>query len=351
MIKTEGLTKSFGKVVAVAGVDLHVDRGQVLALLGPNGAGKTTIVRMLSTLVTPSGGRALVGGHDAAREPRSVRSLIGLAGQSASIDEKLTAVQNLTMLGRLHRLSARTAKARAAQLIEGFDLTAAADRPAQTYSGGMRRKLDLAASLIMAPPVLFLDEPTTGLDPVSRNGLWDVVRDLVRAGTTVLLTTQYLDEADRLADRVAVIDQGRVVADSTAQRLKDRIGTTGLAVVGADAAAFEQLRRVHPDRVTTVEPEAYTVVYRIEDTGAEGMRDLNGMLAAILEAEVAIDGFDIRRPTLDDAFLQLIGHHGAADHAVSDHIPSDHTVFDHISSDPPPDSPPPTIPSQDSGAR
>ncbi|GAA2046175.1 hypothetical protein GCM10009839_58020 [Catenulispora yoronensis] len=315
MIKTEGLTKSFGKVVAVAGVDLEVDRGQVLALLGPNGAGKTTTVRMLSTLVPPTGGRALVGGHDAAREPRAVRALIGLAGQSASIDEKLTATQNLTMLGRLHRLSARTAKARAAQLVEGFDLTAAADRAAQTYSGGMRRKLDLAASLIMAPPVLFLDEPTTGLDPVSRNGLWDVVRDLVQAGTTVLLTTQYLDEADRLADRVAVIDQGRVVADSTAQRLKDRVGATGLAVVAAGAEAAERLRRLFPDRVSAVEEATHTVVFRVADAGVAGMRDLNGLLAAILDADIAVESYDIRRPTLDDAFLQLIGH-GTAPGAV-----------------------------------
>jgi ABC-2 type transport system ATP-binding protein len=308
MIRTTALAKSFGKVAAVREVDLQVERGQVLALLGPNGAGKTTTLRMLSTLTKPSAGQVFVGGFDAVREPRKVQSLIGLAGQSASIDEKLTAIQNLTMLGRLYRLSARTAKARAIQLTEGFGLAEAAHRAAKTYSGGMRRKLDLAASLIMAPPVLFLDEPTTGLDPVSRNTLWEIVRDLVRAGTTVLLTTQYLEEADQLADRVTVIDRGRVVADSTAAQLKAQVGQTGLEVATAGPADYVRLRAVHPERLTFEEPDTCTVVFRIQDGGAEGLRDLQALLAGILAAGIPVAHYNIRRPTLDDAFLQMIGH-------------------------------------------
>jgi ABC-2 type transport system ATP-binding protein len=307
MISAVGLAKSYGRVAAVRGIDLEVARGRVLALLGPNGAGKTTTVRMLCTLLKPDGGRVLIGGFDVVREPRKVRGVIGPAGQSASVDEKLTGLQNLAMLGRLHRLGRRTAGARARQLVERFGLAEAAARPVRTYSGGMRRKLDLAASLITAAPVLFLDEPTAGLDPVSRTALWEIVGDLVRGGTTVLLTTQYLEEADRLADRVAVIDRGRVVADTTAQQLKSRNGGTGLEIAAATGADFERLRALYPDRVAGGEPAARTVVFRVRDTGADGLRDLHGLLATVLEAGVAIENYTIRRPTLDEAFLQLVG--------------------------------------------
>jgi ABC-2 type transport system ATP-binding protein len=306
MISLAGVVKSYGEVHAVRGVDLEVGPGRVQALLGPNGAGKTTTIRMLSTLLTPDSGQIRIGGHDAVREPRKVKALIGLCGQSASVDEKLTGFQNLAMLGRLHRLSTRTARARADQLAEGFGLAEAAHRPVRTYSGGMRRKLDLAASLIMAPPVLFLDEPTAGLDPVSRNALWQIVRDLVRDGTTVLLTTQYLEEADQLADRVAVIAHGTVVADSTAEELKAQVGGTGLAVT-AVAVDYERLTGLLPDRVTALEPDDHTVVFRVRDTDIDGIRDLHELLSSILDAQVAITHYTIRRPTLDDAFLQLIG--------------------------------------------
>ncbi|MDQ1673694.1 MAG: type transport system ATP-binding protein, partial [Frankiaceae bacterium] len=223
-ILVEGLTKSFGSVHALRGVDLAVPAGTVLGVLGPNGAGKTTAVRVLTTLLRPDGGRALVQGHDVVEEPNAVRRLIGLAGQSTAIQDELTGRENLEIVGRLYRLGRSRARERAAELLEQFDMTDAADRTVKTYSGGMKRRLDLAASLVGAPAVLFLDEPTTGLDPRSRIGMWEVIRELVRGGTTLLLTTQYLDEADELADEIVVIDTGRVIAAGTAEELKSRIG-------------------------------------------------------------------------------------------------------------------------------
>src|ERR671935_421136 len=223
-IRAEGVAKRFGATVALAGVDLQVPEGTVFGLLGPNGAGKTTLVRILATLLTPDAGRVEILGHDVLREPAVVRDQLGLTGQFAAVDEILTGRENLEMFGRLFKLSPPEARRRAAELLDRFDLADAADRPARTYSGGMRRRLDLASSLISRPRMLFLDEPTTGLDPRSRNEIWRAIRDLVREGTTVLLTTQYLEEADQLADRIAVIDHGRVIAEGTGNQLKDRVG-------------------------------------------------------------------------------------------------------------------------------
>lgn len=313
IITADGLAKSYGDVQALAGVDLRVEPGSVLALLGPNGAGKTTTLRILSTLLKPDRGRATIGGYDVAREPRKVRGLIGLAGQSASVDEKLTGTQNLAMLGRLHRLRTKDAATRAADLIDRFGLAEAANRPVKTYSGGMRRKLDLAASLIMAPPVLFLDEPTAGLDPAGRNTLWTIIRDLVRGGTTVLLTTQYLDEADQLADQIAVIDGGRMIATGTPARLKERLDATHFTLTASTEADFTALKALAPDRVTAADSEARTVGFRTDDSGADGLRGLHALIGTVLAAGIAIDHYTIRQPTLDDVFLQLTGPGRRAD--------------------------------------
>src|SRR5256714_1989317 len=235
-VRAEGVYKRFGETVALAGASLRIEEGTVFGLLGPNGAGKTTLVRVLTTLLRPDAGRVEVLGWDVSREPAAVRELIGLTGQSAAVDELLTGQENLEMFGRLFHLAPGEASARASELLDRFDLSDAADRPARTYTGGMRRRLDLASSLISRPRMLFLDDPTTGLDPRSRNEIWRAIRDLVREGTTVLLTTQYLEEADQLADRIAVIDHGRVIAEGTGDELKDRVGGQVLEVQLAEAA-------------------------------------------------------------------------------------------------------------------
>src|SRR5256714_1107372 len=242
--RVEGVTKRFGATVALAGVDLEVPEGAVFGLLGPNGAGKTTLVRILATLLTPEEGRAEVLGHDVVGEPAAVRKLLGLTGQFAAVDEILTGRENLEMFGRLFKLSREEARDRAAKLLERFDLADAADRPARTYSGGMRRRLDLASSLLTQPRILFLDEPTTGLDPRSRNQIWAIVRELRREGTTLLLTTQYLEEADELADRIAVIDHGRVIAQGTGNELKDRVGGQILELELSSAAQRDEAQAV-----------------------------------------------------------------------------------------------------------
>jgi ABC-2 type transport system ATP-binding protein len=307
-ILVEGLTKSFGEVRALRGIDLSVPRGTVLGVLGPNGAGKTTAVRILTTLLRPDGGRALVEGYDVVRQASAVRRTIGLSGQSAAIQEELTGRENLEIVGRLYHLSWRDARPRAAELLEQFGLSDAANRPAKTYSGGMQRRLDLAASLVGRPKVLFLDEPTTGLDPRSRLGMWDIIRSLVAGGTTLLLTTQYLDEADELADEIVVIDHGQVIAAGTSEELKGRVGGDVLEFTVPDrnrvTDAAEAIARVgegepHADKETGV------INVGVGGRGSEALVEAVRSLDA---AGVQTQGLALRRPSLDDVFLALTGH-------------------------------------------
>ncbi len=310
-VVVEDLRKSYGAVRALRGVDFEVGQGQVLGLLGPNGAGKTTAVRILTTLVVPDGGRALVAGHDVARSPAAVRELIGLAGQATAIQEELTGRENLDIVGRLYHLDPKTRRRRAEELLERLELADAADRPAKGYSGGMQRRLDLALSLLSRPAVLFLDEPTTGLDPRSRLAMWAVIRELVAAGTTLLLTTQYLEEADELADRIVVVDQGRVIAEGTAAELKGR--------VGGEVIEFQVLDRTQLERAAaalaglsahepSVDPEAAHVRLAVGERGSSSLVETVRRLDA---AGIATEGLAVRRPSLDDVFLALTGH-GAA---------------------------------------
>jgi len=304
-IEVTGLAKSFGEVRALDGVDLVAAPGTVLGLLGPNGAGKTTAVRVMTTLLKPDAGRARVAGLDVVDEATELRKRIGLAGQYAAVDENLTGLENLTMVGRLYGDGRATAKKRGLELLEQFDLVEAGRRPARTYSGGMRRRLDLAAALVAKPPVLFLDEPTTGLDPRSRLDLWGTIEQLVGEGTTVLLTTQYLDEADRLADTIAVIDRGRVIADGTSDELKDRVGGERLEVRLADEittpAALEALAPMSDEAPVREDGLVKLTIRRRAGAIVEAVRRLD-------EAGVGVDDLALRRPTLDDVFLTLTGH-------------------------------------------
>ncbi|ACQ78935.1 daunorubicin resistance ABC transporter ATPase subunit [Beutenbergia cavernae DSM 12333] len=299
VVSAQGLTKRFGATRVLDGIDLELRRGEVLALLGPNGAGKTTTVRILATLLRPDAGSVSVWGHDVVREARRVRDLISLTGQFAAVDEKLTGAENLVMMGRLAHLPRRAVAPRAAELLDAFGLTDAADRRVETYSGGMRRRLDLAAGLLGRPSVIFLDEPTTGLDPRSRQAMWDVIRDVVANGASLFLTTQYLEEADRLADRIALLDDGGIVAEGTAAQLKARVGEASVEIVtgGADDGA----RLAHVFGVT---PIGATV--RVPTDGSVGhVRDV---LDAVDGAGVAVERWDVRTPSLDDVFLALTGH-------------------------------------------
>jgi ABC-2 type transport system ATP-binding protein len=307
-ILVEGLTKSFGDVHALRGIDLSVPRGTVLGVLGPNGAGKTTAVRILTTLLLPDGGQALVEGYDVVRQAAAVRRTIGLSGQSAAIQEELTGRENLEIVGRLYHLSWRQARSRAAELLDQFGLSDAANRAAKTYSGGMQRRLDLAASLVGRPKVLFLDEPTTGLDPRSRLGMWEIIRSLVAGGTTLLLTTQYLDEADELADEIVVIDHGLVIAAGTSEELKGRVGGDVLEFTVPDrnrvSEAAEAIARIgegepHVDKETGVINVG--VGGRGSDALIEAVRSLDS-------AGVRTQGLALRRPSLDDVFMALTGH-------------------------------------------
>lgn len=310
VIEAVGLRKRYGDKAAVSGVDLHVDAGEILGVLGPNGAGKSTTVRMLSTMTRPDDGTARVAGFDVVAQAADVRRVIGVTGQDAALDELLTGRQNLVMVGELAELPRKLAKARAVGLLARFDLTDAADRMVKTYSGGMRRRLDIAASLVINPPVLFLDEPTTGLDPTSRVRVWEHIRELVTDGTTVMLTTQYLDEADALADRIVVIDHGTVIAEGTAAELKSRVGGERLEV---------RLPVANPAAAAALGTLANGPV-RVSDDGRVlqapvAMHD--GLATSVIRAldavEVAVDDIEVHRPSLDDVFFALTGHPAAAD--------------------------------------
>jgi ABC-2 type transport system ATP-binding protein len=307
MIRTSGLVKRYGKIVALDGLDLEVPKGSVFGLLGPNGAGKTTAIRILTTLLEPDEGTAEVAGLDVRTEGHKVRERIGLSGQTAAVDEHLTGYENLEMVARLYHLGRARSRARARELLERVELDEAADRPAKTYSGGMRRRLDLAAALVANPAVLFLDEPTTGLDPRSRAQMWDEITELARGGSTVLLTTQYMEEADRLADDIVVIDRGRKIAHGTSDQLKAQIGGERVEVVVADsadiAAAESILAAAHCESVRVDEQAR-----RLTAAVTNGPSALSHVLQRLGEKDLAVVDVGLRRPTLDDVFLSLTGH-------------------------------------------
>ncbi len=309
-IVVSDLVKHFGDIPAVDGVSFDVERGTVLGLLGPNGAGKTTIVRVLTTIIRPDAGEARVLGVDVAHDPQAVRTIIGLAGQYAAVDENLTGRENLKLIGRLTHLKSKLIDRRSDELLERFDLVKAANRPVRTYSGGMRRRLDLAGSLVNHPPVLFLDEPTTGLDPRSRIELWNVIGELVNDGTTVLLTTQYLEEADRLADRIVVINGGKVVEEGTAAELKARLGQTIIEIGLTDASTAERAQAALAPLGTTSLHDAGERVYLQVDNGPKAMVEV---VRAIDLARIEINALEIREPTLDDVFLALTGQPATPD--------------------------------------
>ena len=304
-IEAEHLVKRFGDQTAVDDVSFAVPEGSVLGLLGPNGAGKTTTVRMMTTLAKPTSGTARVAGHDVLREPDAVRRSMGLTGQAATVDELLTGRENLRLIGSLYGLSSAYVRSAGSDLLERFSLTEAGDRTVKTYSGGMRRRLDLAVSLIATPPVLFLDEPTTGLDPRSRVELWEVLRGLVKDGTTLLLTTQYLEEADQLADRIVVIDRGQIIAEGTPLELKDRSGKASLVLTVSRAEDLQTAAAMLRQRVPEVHVDEAA---RQLTAPADGLRDMTRIAAVFEDSAIELDDLGLKRPSLDDVFLHLTGH-------------------------------------------
>jgi ABC-2 type transport system ATP-binding protein len=316
----EGLVKKYGDVVALDGMELSVPEGTVFGLLGPNGAGKTTTVRVLTTLLKPDTGHATVAGLDVVRDARRLRSLIGVSGQYAAVDEDLTGAENLEMVGRLYHLGVRRSKERARELLETFTLTDAGARPVKGYSGGMRRRLDLAAALVAEPPVLFLDEPTTGLDPRARGDLWNVISKLVAAGTTLLLTTQNMEEADRLASRIAVVDRGRVIAAGTADELKDRVGGDRIELTVSDPASIEVAREA---LAWLAVGQMHTDTSRITVPVTGGAATLHHALGRLADAGVEVRDAGLRRPTLDDVFLTLTGHDAKATEKHDETVPAE----------------------------
>ena len=323
-VLAEGLSKRYGKTVALDGFDLRVPRGAVCGLLGPNGAGKTTAIRILATLVRPDGGRAAVDGLDVVRQASEVRARIGLVGQNAALDEVLSGRQNLVMFGRLFHLRTADTGRRADELLERFGLADVGNKPVKQYSGGMRRRLDLAASLILAPAVLFLDEPTTGLDPRGRNEVWDAIRALVRDGTTVLLTTQYLDEADQLSDQICVIDAGRVIANGSPTELKASLGSDRIDIVLRNTADLERAGELL-EKVTSATAEIDIDNRRLSSPVENRLAALTEALRAIEAAGIEAEDVALRRPTLDEVFLQLTGRRAGAD---PDATPTDKTPAD-----------------------
>jgi ABC-2 type transport system ATP-binding protein len=311
-IRAVGLVKRYGEVLALDGLDLEVPQGTVLGLLGPNGAGKTTAVRILTTLLGADAGRAEVAGADVFADPTAVRERIGLSGQYAAVDEHLTGFENLDMVGRLYRLGRRRARTRARELLDRFDLADAADRPVKTYSGGMRRRLDLAGALVAEPTVLFLDEPTTGLDPRSRLGMWAILRELLTQGTTLLLTTQYLEEADQLADEIVVIDHGRAIARGTADELKAQVGGERVELVVKDPAQLAAARAVL-ERIAVGDVQVMTHTHALSAGVVGGAEALMEVMRRLDAAGIGMLDVGLRRPTLDDVFLTLTGHLAAAD--------------------------------------
>ncbi|MES2930735.1 MAG: ATP-binding cassette domain-containing protein [Patescibacteria group bacterium] len=303
-ISITNLTKSFKDVKVLEGINLSIKRGTMLALLGPNGAGKTTTVKILSTLLKPDSGDVRVNGFDVVKEADDVRTIIGLTGQYAAIDEYLTGRENLEMMGRLYHLSKAESKERAKELLVRFDLVEASGRAAKTYSGGMRRRLDLAASLVATPPIIFLDEPTTGLDPRSRMSMWEIIEDLKKEGATILLTTQYLEEADKLADRIAVIDHGKVIAEGTADELKNKVGKNRLELILSQESDLPAAERLFAGKSVTVRAADQSIIVPIE----KGVKEVTQILNAMEAAGIDIESMSLHKPTLDDVFLNLTGH-------------------------------------------